>query len=517
MFRTASGTNTDGRPLHRLAQFDPARRPIPWLLLSTALTLAVYAGYARHFWLPSAYPGPFANIPYLLGTDYTALLGWVGGITAAFALWGLALRAATGLPPRARNLLLVLALAGICGLSLLVTYPATNSDVFHYVADARVFWQHGANPLITAPEMFDFPDLRDNMWWWWQPSAYGPLWALIGGIPLIIGGSDATTSVIAFKALAFLFWLGTAALTYLALLPHAPQRALPAATFLALNPLAVMLIAIGGQNEAAMMFFVAAGFYLLSRGQRVLAPTAFVAAMLIKVSAGLFLPFVALYLLRRRHLRDLLLGFALAGVFTVAAYAPFWAGTTTFDTLRNQSNLFTTSPVAMLTVLLEGARTRETAETIASSLGLALFGVATLIATLRWLRSPDDDVATMSGYAMLAYLLVGIFWFQAWYLLWLLVPVALSPDRRLRATTAVFTWSAMMIYVVTNFGWYLWWAGLPNDKNMQLLATLVVHLPALLMLFGPASYGSVRRWLTGTRNSLPEDGRNALTVEVGKR
>ncbi len=506
-----------GRPPHPLSRFDPARRPLPWLLLTTALTLAVYAGYARHFWLPSAYPGPFADIPSLLGTDYTALLGWIGGITLAFLLWGLALRAATGLSPRPRNLLLVLALGGLCGLALLVTYPVTNSDVFHYVADARIFWQHGANPLITAPETFDLPDLRNNMWWWWQPSAYGPLWALIGGIPLAIGGSDAAASVIAFKGMALLFWLGTAALAYVALLPRAPEQALPTATFLALNPLAVMLIAIGGQNEAAMMFFVAAGFYLLARERRVLAPTAFIAAVLIKVSAGLFLPFVALYLLRRRRVRDLILGFALAGVFTVAAYAPFWAGSATFDSLRSQSNLFTTSPVAMLAVLLEGPRTQETAETIASSLGLGLFGLITLIATVRWLRSPGENIAEMSGYAMLAYLLVGVFWFQAWYLLWLLVPAAFSLDRRLWTTTAVFTWSAMMIYVVTNFGWYVWWAGLPNDRNMQLLAPLVVHLPAVLVLIGPASYGLVRRWLMGTSNSLPEDGRNALTVEVEKR
>ncbi|MSQ61899.1 MAG: DUF2029 domain-containing protein [Dehalococcoidia bacterium] len=506
-----------GRPPYPLSQFDPARRPLPWLLLTTALTLAVYAGYARHFWLPSAYPGPFADIPSLLGTDYTALLGWIGGITLAFLLWGLALRAATGLSPRPRNLLLVLALAGLCGLALLVTYPVTNSDVFHYVADARVFWQHGANPLITAPEMFDFPDLRENMWWWWQPSAYGPVWALIGGIPLAIGGSDAAATVIAFKGVALLFWLGTAALAYLALLPRAPHRVLPAAAFLALNPLAIMLIAIGGQNEAAMMFFVAAGFCLLAREQRVLAPTAFIAAVLIKVSAGLFLPFVALYLLRRRRVRDLILGFALAGVFTVAVYAPLWAGSATFDALRDEGNRFTASPVAMLAVLLEGPRTRETAETIASSLGLALFGLITLIATVRWLRSPGDDVAAMSGYAMLAYLLVGMFWFQAWYLLWLLVPAAFSLDRRLWITTAVFTWSAMMVYVVTNFGWYVWWAGRPDDRSMQILAPFVVHLPALLALIGPPGFSLVRRSLGERARPLPEEGQTSLPVETEKR
>lgn len=480
----------------RFRRLDPATRPVPWLLATGVAALAIYGGYfAPAFWLPSAYPGPFADVPYLLGTGYAALFGWAGFITLLFALYAVALRAASALPSRRTTLALILAIGGAQLASLLVTYPATNSDVFHYTAEARVLWFHGANPLLTPPEAFDFPDIEPNMWWWWQPSPYGPLWALLGGLPIAAGGHDAASTIVAFKAMAALFWLATAALAYVAVAPRRPERAPFAAAFLALNPLAVMLIAIGGQNDAAMMFCVALGFLLLDRGKPLPAPSAFVAAALIKPAAALFLPFALLFMVMRTPWRDWSLGWALAAAVAVAVYTPFWEGAITFDVLRTQSELFTVSPGALMARLLERTWALETAQDVVRATGIGLFALTAGIATVRWARRGGESLAAITAAAVLAYLMLAAFWFQPWYVLWLLPPAAFaaaSDGRRLLTVAAVFSWSAMMIYVIINFGWYLWWTGRPDDDPVQFFGPAVVFVPPLLTLAAISVAGPLR-------------------------
>ena len=154
-----------------LTRLDPARRPTAWLIGSGLAATALYAGtLAREFWLPGAFPAAYGDIPISLGQNYGGFLEWTAIMAAAFALWALALRAVSALPSGRRTLAIILGIAAMHFASLLLTYPATSADVFHYTAQARVLWQHGANPLVTPPSAFDFPDIEPNLYWWWRPS-----------------------------------------------------------------------------------------------------------------------------------------------------------------------------------------------------------------------------------------------------------------------------------------------------------------------------------------------------------
>jgi hypothetical protein len=105
---------------------------------------------------------------------------------------------------------LILALAGavVLGGAMLTIFPAGAIDIFHNIMDGRVLWAHHQNPMVTAPILDSgdplFPYLH---YWQFVPSAYGPLWFLLTAPAYLVGGSDLTRSMIAYKALPFVFEL----------------------------------------------------------------------------------------------------------------------------------------------------------------------------------------------------------------------------------------------------------------------------------------------------------------------
>jgi hypothetical protein len=77
----------------------------------------------------------------------------------------------------------------------------------------------------------------------------------------------------------------------------------------------------------------------------------------------------------------------------------------------------------------------------------------------------------------MVYLLVGTFWFQHWYVLWVLVPAALSPDRRFTRST---------------LPWLVFGALASNAAMSYLLATvlesasrLLKYTTVVIIIWGP--------------------------------
>src|SRR5262249_13930517 len=147
--------------------------------------------------------------------------------------------------------------AAFCAL-LLLTHPLTSTDIFNYIASARIFWVHGDNPLTTPP-LAHPEDRFFGMLTFWQdvPSPYGPLWSLLAGAPVLAGDGSPLRTVLAFKATSVLFFLGSGWLVYLTARRIRPDSAVPALLALSWNPLAVFHVAGNGHNDAVMVFFVA--------------------------------------------------------------------------------------------------------------------------------------------------------------------------------------------------------------------------------------------------------------------
>ncbi|MSQ61057.1 MAG: hypothetical protein EXR43_00480 [Dehalococcoidia bacterium] len=471
-----------------LRQFDPA--PWPWPTFATAVfsSVAIYVGVFLRalLWLPGADPSTaLLGLPVFFGSTPRGLAEWTFMVGVLFALWFIMLRAAAALSPSKLGIIAIVLSSAVCHASLVSTFPVTNSDVLHYVADARLIWEYRANPLIVPPTTFAIPDLTPNTWWW-QASPYGPLWQIIGLGTLAAGFNLFYTSLMAFKAMAVLFSLATSLLIFLTTLRLAPKRAMFAATFFSLNPLTIMLVSIGGQNEAAMMFFATMGYFFLIRRQWLWAPTMLVCAALIKLSALLFLPVAMLYLIRKAGLVRALGGLALAFVTAILLYAPFFEGADTFAVIRWQSRQFTTSLAALMVLYLRDELGAESAMDLARTVSAGLFLTAAAVIVAVWWRRRSDAFLAAIAYLVLAYSFIGVAWWQPWYLLWLIVPVAMTSGHRpLMLITIVFCWSAMMTYSLA-YGWALWWpdAGVEAEARVQTIQVLTVFLPPFLVLLG---------------------------------
>jgi hypothetical protein len=365
--------------------------------------------------------------------------------------------------------------AVICAhVIMLLCPPFSLTDVFNYINYGRMEIVHHLNPYTTIPVLEPHSDPTFALSNWHKLlSPYGPLFTLMtfAVVPLGVGGA-----FWALKLLLMVASLATVLLVYKSarLLGRNPVAAI---VLVGLNPI-VLIWGLGGDhNDSFMMLFVVLAFYLVLRGRAATgalhdadarqpgqvddadrdgpspstrpapeawpddankgdrlyagAGAAFVAAVLVKASAGILLPIVLAALLHeRRALVRVLLGMLLAAiVLGAASLSAFGAH---IPDLSTQGRLVTDISIPNLLglVLGQGGET----ETMRKLLELVLV-LCIAACCLRAYRRREPIAP--AGWATIA-LLVTLSWVLPWYVLWVLPFVALSGSRRLRNVTLVF-------------------------------------------------------------------------------
>jgi hypothetical protein len=285
-----------------------------------------------------------------------------------------------------------------------------------------------------------------------------------------------------FKGLAAGLHLASAVLVYGALRHLAPGRSLLGMLFFAWNPLLLHELVGNAHNDAAVAMLALLGFYLLSpalalwqgrgsigrgldtpsgleapagAGNRALAAIpSLTAAVLVKPVALLWLPLVAFWLVMQGEtwscrVRRLAVIAALVVLPSVAAYAPFWVGPSTFQGVATQRDIHGNSLPNLLIQFLWSLRPDARQDIVA---GVAL--LTTLIFLpfyVRRLWKARTEPLRASYDVMLFYLLFVGLQFMPWYLAWLLVPAALVPDLwRRRLAVALCAMTPLLYF---PFGW----------------------------------------------------------------
>jgi alpha-1,6-mannosyltransferase len=320
-----------------------------------------------------------------------------------------------------------------------------SHDVYSYVDYARLGVVHGLDPYVFPPAAAPADPVYPEVEWTEATSAYGPLFTLLT-YPL--AWLPVSGAVAALKALAALSVLGIAALVYRV----APSRGiapLPAAAFVALNPLVLIHVVGGAHNDGLAMLLAMGAIAALLAVREASAGAALVAAVAVKASTAVIAPFALLggrrrhsphqsganvgYARPRRAALRLLAGAALAAAAVgAAAYAAF--GWNWLDAIgpagENQdrtSHMSVPITFARLTGLDPGLVRAAFATLYALSL------VYLLIRTWQgadWLR--------MAAWATFG-LLIATAWLLPWYLIWLVPLAALSRDRPLQLLTLALT------------------------------------------------------------------------------
>lgn len=412
-----------------------------WGLILCALEIVLAAGVGRSFLVPSSLHGGFA--PWLRGplggpgdkldpTAFSALL------VAMVACYAVAVACAGRLPAT-----WVLATVATLHVLFLIAPPLLSTDIFSYVAYARMGALHALNPYQFGPLVIrDDPSfLFVGGLWRTTPTVYGPLFTLgsYATAPLGVAGA-----LWALKASAAAASAGLVALTW-SQARRSGRPPGPAVALIGLNPVLLVYAVGGGHNDLLMMLLAGVGIACVLAGREGFGGAALVAAVAVKLTAGLFLPF-ALAGARRRG--RLLLGAALAAaILAVVAFAVF--GTRPLGVVAGlraeQGHATFQTALGFLFNHLGLGRVPSTATHAAT----AAFAAVTLGALVRAGRGGDWVAA--AGWASLA-LLLATQWLLPWYVVWLLPLAALGADRRLRVAAVAMT---VLVVAIHTTHWLL--------------------------------------------------------------
>jgi alpha-1,6-mannosyltransferase len=299
------------------------------------------------------------------------------------------------------------------------------TDVFNYLGYARLGTLHGLNPYVHGIAAAPHDAIVPLTTWRYLHSPYGPLFTLasygLGPLPLPLA--------------YWLLKLATVAgsLACIALLWRCAEQLgrppLRPVLLYAANPL-VLAYGLGGfHNDVFVLLLSLAAISLLLERREGRAGAAIAAAIAIKASAGVLLPFLLLGSRRRGRL--------LAGLSAIAlpvAAASFAVFGTALPDLGDQSSLL--SSFSVPDALAQVTRLGGAPSWLLALAAVLAAGAVALLALHTWRRR--IDWLTGAGWATLA-LLLSLAWLQPWYVMWLLPLAALGASARLRRATLVLS------------------------------------------------------------------------------
>jgi alpha-1,6-mannosyltransferase len=386
--------------------------------------------------VPSWLAGPLGNTGLDLG---------VVGLIAVFALmfggYTLIVRESERLSPR-------MILMGIAALHavILLAPPLLSTDVFSYQAYARMFAMYGANPYLQGPHVIALDPLYPFIGAKWvnTPSAYGPVFT---SLSYLLAPLSIAASALAYKAIAALASLAVVALVWNAarLRGRSPAKA---AALVGLNPLLVVYGVGGGHNDLLMVALLMGGIYALLGHRARTAGAMTVIGAGVKLTAGLFLPFLLASggrLGARSRRREILIGASAAAVaVAILGFAAFGSGPLhllgTLQKTQSEGD-WHSIPGFISTRLGLGA----IGHIAGLCLGVVFAGV--FVWLVRKVSRGEMDWIDGAGWTAVA-LLITAGSMLPWYVAWLMPLAALGTDRRLWRASLVITGVVLGIQMI---------------------------------------------------------------------
>ena len=305
-----------------------------------------------------------------------------------------------------------------------------STDVFSYIAYARMGVEHGINPYLHGPSAIASDPVYQYVGQDWKhvATAYGPLYTLLSYplAPLGLRGA-----LWAMKLEAMLASAGTLALIWRC---ARARRLDPVWAILVVgaNPLYVIYGLGGAHNDLLMLLLMmgAVSLTLLRRpspGRDAAASAFVVAGALVKATVAVLLPFM---ILAQRRLAPILGALAALLLGLLVGYAAFGAhGIDVVAALNRDAAFVSTDSFPTEIAHLFGKPGVFPIDHDLLKAALVLIALH-----LMWRTWRGYDWVTAAGWTLLA-ISVTSTWLLAWYILWPLPLAVISRDRRLLAAT----------------------------------------------------------------------------------
>lgn len=322
-----------------------------------------------------------------------------------------------------------LAIALVAALNIIVFIGPVliSTDVFSYIAYARMAVMHGVNPYLHGPAAIESDPIFKYVGtdWLKATTAYGPLYTLISYpiAPLGLIASVWGMKVEALIGAGVTLWLTWRCAVRRGFDP------VPALIVVGANPLWVIYGMGGSHNDIVMLAFMMGAVALTLSQRDFSAGTTIVAGAFVKATAIALLPFMVL---ARRSKRQILGAIAGVVVFAGIGYALFGInGADIFSILTKDSSYVSSDGFPTEFMHLIGKPGVFPVDHMLLKIAL---GVVVLY--LMWRTWRGYDWVAASGFALLA-IAVTSPWMLAWYTLWGLPLSVISKDRRLLISVLV--------------------------------------------------------------------------------
>jgi hypothetical protein len=349
---------------------------------------------------------------------YAGLIALAGGFKGTHA----------GAPVISRHWAIVL--IGALQLIVFAGPVLLSTDVFSYIAYARMGVEHGLNPYLHGPAAIAGDPVFQYVGqdWIHVATAYGPLYTLLSYPLAPLGVVGALWGM---KLEALLASAGTLALVWRC----ARRRGFdPVAAILVVgaNPLYVIYGLGGAHNDLIMMLAMMAAVSLTlaqTPGARreTGAAALVVAGALVKATVAVLLPFM---ILSRRRVWPIVGTLAAVAFGALAGYAVFGIHGIDLVAALNRDAAFVSSD----SFATEIAHLFGKPGVFPVDHDLLKAGLVLIVLHLLWRTWRGYDWVAASGWALLA-ISVTSTWLLAWYILWPLPLAVVSRDRRLLAAT----------------------------------------------------------------------------------
>ncbi len=300
-----------------------------------------------------------------------------------------------------------------------------STDVFSYIAYARMGVEHGINPYLHGPIAIAHDPIYYYVGQDWKhvATAYGPLYTLLSYPLAPLGVKGALWGM---KLEALLASVGTLALTWRCARIRGldPVKAL---LIVGANPLYILYGLGGAHNDLIMLLLMMAAVSLTFADRQASAAAAVVAGALVKATVAVLLPFM---ILSKRSLRPLLGAAAALAVGAVIGYVAFGIhGIDVVAALNRDAAFVSTDSFATEIAHLFGKPGVFPVDHTLLKVALVV-----IVLHLLWRTWRGYDWVAASGWTLLA-ITVTSTWLLAWYILWPLPLAVVARDRRLLVAT----------------------------------------------------------------------------------
>jgi alpha-1,6-mannosyltransferase len=426
---SAGGVERAGRGRSRLARLREHPQAERWARALIVLCALVLVAATAEIVIDAA-AGHSPLIP-----KQPQIAGWLSGIGVrlGYRTFLIALLAFTG------AYLVILGCAGriskrwaivLVGTLQLIVFAGPiliSTDVFSYIAYARMGVEHAVNPYTHGPIAIKHDPVYQYVGHDWKhvATAYGPLYTLLS-YPL--GGLGLKGAVWGMKLAALLASAGTLALTWRC----AKTRGIdPVVALFAVgaNPLWLIYGLGGAHNDLIMTLFMMAAVSFAFAGRDAPAGASVVAGALVKATAAALLPFMVL---SRRKLAPIFGALAALALGALIGYAVFGIHGIDIVAALNRDAAF----VSTDSFPTELAHLVGKPGVFPIDHDLLKAALVLIVGYLLWRTWRGYDWVAASGWTLLA-ISVTSTWLLPWYTLWSLPLAVIARDRRLLAATLV--------------------------------------------------------------------------------